>query len=70
VEDANVGPLLEEKVINVDDCRLPSTRRVNEVKACVDLPVKEAPQLKLELCFDLWHHTRLKHGLDAKTVTA
>jgi hypothetical protein len=76
VEDANVGLLLEEKVINVNDCRLSSTRRINEVKTCVDLPVKEARQLKLWLCFDsapvdLWHHTRLKHGgLDAKTVTA
>jgi hypothetical protein len=47
VEDVNVGPCLEEKVINVDNCRLSSTRRINKVKMCVDLPVKEAPQLKL-----------------------
>jgi hypothetical protein len=45
VEDVNVGPLLEEKAINVDDCRLSSTRRINKVKTCADLPVKKAPQL-------------------------
>jgi hypothetical protein len=42
-----VSPLLEEKAINLNDCRLSSTRRINKVKMHFNLLVKEAPQLKL-----------------------
>jgi hypothetical protein len=75
VKDANVGLLLDKKAINVNDCRRHSTSDINKVEMCVNLPVKEAPQLKRQLGFDCGpthcpHLTRVQRGLDANTVTA
>ena len=71
MEDVNVSLFLEKKKGgNVDNHLLvSSTGRIDRVKMCLDLPVKEASQLKC-VPGNRQHHTRLQNGVDAGTVAA
>lgn len=52
IEDVCVGLLLEKKAVNVDNhLMLRGAGRLNKIKMCMGLAVKEAPQLKQQLCF-------------------
>ena len=76
MEDASVRLLLKEKAVDADNHRMQSgAGRFNKVKMSLDLPAKEATQLKRQLLFccapvDRWQQTRLQSGVDAVMVAA